>query len=269
MTRKKCLHKTFTTLFILLTSIPALAGPGHDPGVTGPRISIIIDDIGYRWVEDHDALDLPGPLAFSIMPHSPNARLMSRLAVAHGKDVLLHLPMEALEEDKNRFLGPGALTLDMTRGQFLKTLHDDLQSFPNIIGVNNHMGSLLTQFPGQMEWLMKSLRDRGIFYVDSLTSSNSVAGTVARESRVSYQSRDIFLDDEVNVRHINTQFDNLLRIARQRGEAIAIGHPHPETLSVLRQRLAGLGREGVILVSLTELIRKPPETPQLLLTSHP
>jgi len=269
MTRKRCLPKLFITFFILLTSAPVPAGTGHSAETTGPRISIIIDDIGYRWVEDHDALDLPGPLAFSIMPHSPHAKLMSRLAVAHGKDVLLHLPMEAMEEQKNRFLGPGALTLDMTRGQFLETLHDDLQSFPNIIGVNNHMGSLLTQYPGQMEWLMESLRNRDIFYVDSLTSSDSVAGTVARQSRVSYQSRDVFLDDKVNAGHINAQFDNLLRIARQRGEAIAIGHPHPETLSILRKRLANLEREGVILVSLTELIRKPPEQPPLLLTRHP
>jgi len=105
-----------------------------------PMISIIIDDIGYRMRDDLRAIGLPGSVAFAIMPHSPNARKMSTLAHQKGKEVLLHMPMQAMEEDKNKFLGPGALTLQMTYEEFIRTLDNSLRSVPHAIGLNNHMG---------------------------------------------------------------------------------------------------------------------------------
>lgn len=256
-------------LGLLILSLPATAE--QVTRSARPWISIIIDDIGYRWMDDQKALELPGPIAYSIMPHSPHDERMSELAAENGKDVLLHLPMEAAEETKNRFLGPGALMLDMTRRQFIQTLYEDLGSFPNIIGVNNHMGSLLTRQPGHMEWLMESLRTRGMFYIDSMTSRKSVASTVARENHVPYLRRDIFLDNKQNEDYINAQFDELLRIARERGRAIAIGHPHPETIAVLGKRLDTLDREGVVLISLRAMfpMLPEPEEPPLHLTRHP
>lgn len=255
---------------LLLSILTAAAWGGESSGSAHPWISIIIDDLGYRRIDDRNALELPGPLAYAIMPHSPHAEWLSRLADESGKDVLLHLPMEAAEEEKNRFLGPGALTLSMNRRQFIHTLYDDLGSFPHIIGVNNHMGSLLTRHPDHMEWLMTTLRSRNMFYIDSVTSTESVASSMARKNSVPYLRRDVFLDNKHNEEYINAQFDELLSIARKRGRAIAIGHPHPETIAVLQQRLAELDREGVVLISLRAMFPESvDESLPFKLTRHP
>lgn len=243
---------------LLLLTLAVSASPARaDQPVRGdiPWISIIIDDLGYRRNEDLEAIELPGPLAYAILPHSPHATIMSELANRNGKEVLLHLPMEALEQDKNRFLGPGALTLNMSRQKFLATVRDDLHSFPNIIGVNNHMGSLLTRIPGYMEWLMHYLRHSGKFYIDSMTIGSSVANGIARENHVPSMRRDVFLDNIRSMSYINNQFDELIAIARHKGYAIAIGHPHPETLAVLANRLRTLDAYGVKLVSLSRMLQ--------------
>ena len=253
-------------LLTLSVSAPPARADQPDRGDV-PRISIIIDDVGYRRNEDLEAIELPGPLAYAILPHSPHATSISELANRNGKEVLLHLPMEAQEQDKNRFLGPGALTLNMSRQKFLATVRDDLHSFPNIIGVNNHMGSLLTRIPGYMEWLMHYLRHSGKFYIDSMTSGGSVANGIARENHVPSMRRDVFLDNIRSMSYINGQFDELIEIARHKGYAIAIGHPHPETLAVLANRLRTLDAYGVRLVSLSQMLKDTGNQGQLLKAS--
>jgi len=253
MGRPSLTRLTAILAVFLVLAVPEAHATHHRQGAV-PWISIIIDDIGYRRNEDFEALNLPGPLAFAIMPHSPHAARISDLAVENGKDVLLHLPMQAVEADMNRFLGPGGLTMDMTRRQFVRTLTDDLHSFPHIIGINNHMGSLLTQQTDYMEWLMHIIKGSGKFYIDSLTTSESVAGGIARENHVPYMRRDIFLDDMQNAAYVNDQFDELIDLAKHNGHAIAIGHPHPCTLSVLAKRLPKLYEYGVMLVSLKQMM---------------
>ncbi len=221
-----------------------------------PLISIIIDDIGYRMRDDLRAIGLPGPVAFAIMPHSPYAKKMSSLANEMGKDVLLHMPMQAMEEDKNKFLGPGALTLQMTHEEFIKALDNSLRSVPHAIGLNNHMGSLLTRHPGHMSWLMESLKHRNIFYIDSVTSRHSVAGTVAGEIQLPYLRRDVFLDNVQTEIEIQRQFDELISVAKRKGVAVAIGHPHPRTVAVLSRLLVQLDNYGVKLVSPKEMLRR-------------
>lgn len=246
--------RIFFTIFIaFITFIP---GPATASGAQPePAISIIIDDIGYRIHEDLRAIAIPGPLAYAIMPLSPYARKMSRLAGKNGKLVLLHLPMESVIQEKNRFLGPGALMLDMSRNQFIRTLNIDLNSLPQAVGVNNHMGSLLTSSHGRMEWLMKALRKDEKFYIDSMTSRLSVAGDIARENNVPYLKRDVFLDNKQDQDYIMSQLLELIRVAKTKGLAVAIGHPHPMTIAVLTRELQNLDKYGVRLVSLTELIK--------------
>lgn len=243
MIRKLC--------FIFLL-IPAHAGA--EAITTTPVISIIIDDIGYRKQDDLHAMSLPGPIAYAILPQTQFSWEMSRLASKKGKTVLLHLPMEAVEEDKNRFLGPGGLTMDMTREQFMRTLDIDLRSVPDAIGVNNHMGSLLTRHPGYMEWLMKSLDDNNKFYIDSYTSKQSIARLIAAEQNVPYLRRDIFLDNQQDAAYIKKQFEKLIKAAKRKGKAIAIGHPHPVTIQVLAGELRDLEKRGVMLVNLLDIV---------------
>jgi len=252
--------RTFHTVVFILLLLPVFSsGRLHAGSDRWPAISIIIDDIGYRQIDDLRALQLPGALTYAIMPHSPHAGRMSGIASANGKDVILHLPMEAIEEGKDRLLGPGALRLEMSQHEFLDTLHDNIRSVPNIIGVNYHMGSLLTMHIGRMGWLMEYLRARDFFYIDSVTSAYSVASLMAGRKNVPYLRRDVFLDNLRDRDAIDQQFNELIRIARRKGRALAIGHPHPETLDILETRLARLDEHRVRLIGLQELLDLQPE----------
>ncbi len=219
-----------------------------------PTISIIIDDLGYRFQEDLRALALPGPVAYAILPHAPHTEKMSQIAFQKGKDVLLHQPMQAMGE--NQYLGPGALTLNMTREEFLETLNINMRAVPNLIGINNHMGSLLTRHPGHMQWLMETIKSNGQFYIDSLTSDDSVAARLAKENDIPYLTRDVFLDNKQNPAYIRRQFKELIKVAKRKGSALGIGHPHASTIEVLSQVLLNVEQYGVKFVGLKSLIHK-------------
>ncbi len=220
-----------------------------------PAIGIIIDDMGYRMAECREALSLPGPLAYSFFPHLSGNRELLRRATAGGKEILLHLPMEA--ERKNNLLGPGALFERMNREQLTSTLEADFTSVPQAIGVNNHEGSVLTADPQAMDWLMQAIKARGgLFFVDSRTTGRTVAGRAAAAQGVPHLNRDVFLDNEPDREAIRRQFLTLIETARRRGTALAIGHPKPETLAVLAEMLPTLPREGVQLVPVHELLAR-------------
>ena len=119
------------------------------------------------------------------------------------------------------------------------------------------MGSLLTRHPGHMQCLMENIRKNGQFYIDSLTSDDSVAARVAKENNVPYLTRDIFLDHKQDRKSIRQQFMQLIRVAKRNGSALAIGHPHNSTIEVLRTELQNLGKHGVKLVSIKSLIHQP------------
>ncbi len=219
-----------------------------------PSISIIIDDLGYRFQDDIRALALPGPVAYAILPHGPHTERVSRIANARGKEILLHQPMQAL--DKNEYLGPGGLTLNMTREEFVQTLTINMSNVPNLIGVNNHMGSLLTRHPGHMQWLMETLKLKGQIYIDSLTSDYSVAAEIAHENNLPYLKRDVFLDNEQNRKYIRQQFKELIRVAKRKGSALGIAHPHTATVDVLNEMLIDVDRYGVNFIGIKSLLVK-------------
>ncbi len=241
----------FLLLSLVLFSTTALSEQSHKPTIT-----ILIDDIGYKFKEDLRALALPGPVAYAILPHGPHTEKMSQIAFKKGKDIILHLPMQAEVMDKNEFLGPGALTLNMTREEFLKTLNINIRAVPNLIGINNHMGSLLTRHPGHMQWLMDSIKENGQFYIDSLTSDNSVAARLAKENNVPYLTRDIFLDHKQGTKNVRQQFKELVKVAKRNGSALGIGHPHISTIEVLSQLLQDVDKYGVKLIGIKSLIHK-------------
>lgn len=218
-----------------------------------PAVSIVIDDIGYDWPEGRAAVDLPGAVTCAFLPHTPFAARLARLAHAQSKQVILHLPMEAID---NQALGPGGLTVTMGKPQFLRTVRSDLASIPFVSGVNNHMGSLLTQQPRQMRWLMQDLLYHGgLFFLDSRTTAQTVAQETAMNDGLANIRRDVFLDNIQQPAAVRRQFEELVRLARRHGTALAIGHPHPVTLAVLRQLLPTLQAQGIRLVPVSELIR--------------
>lgn len=219
-----------------------------------PAVSIIIDDIGPALRPGQRAIGLPGPVAFAFLPHTPHSVTLAELAAQRDKEVLLHLPMQAIQDGP---LGPGAVTLDMDRVQFSKAVAAALAAIPHRSGVNNHMGSLLTQHPGHMTWLMQDLKQRGdLFFVDSRTSAQTVAEQMAQEQGVPVLRRHVFLDHDPTPQAVEAEFERLLALARRQGEAIAIGHPYPSTLDVLERRLPALAEQGIELISLQEMLAR-------------
>lgn len=217
-----------------------------------PQISIIIDDMGYGLHEGREAIALPGPLAYSILPFSPNGNELALEASRKGKEVLLHMPMQSTSG--NHLLEPSALTIEMSHTQFVDTLQRAMMSVPLATGINNHMGSLLTRHPGPMQWLIETIREHGYFFVDSRTTPYTVAADIARRNHVPNLTRDVFLDNVQDATHINAQFERLVALAKQQGTALAIAHPHPKTIAVLSRVLPSLSDYGVHLVSLREMI---------------
>jgi polysaccharide deacetylase 2 family uncharacterized protein YibQ len=243
----------FAAILLLLLSVaqPAIANGSATTDTS--VIAIIIDDMGYRLSEGYQALELPGPIAYSFLPHTPNATRLSAEAARRGKDVLLHVPMEANNSDE--LLGPGALTSSMDQTTMLAALRANLESIPGAIGVNNHMGSLLTRQPDHMRWLMDALKSRGLFFVDSKTVGGSVAGQMAMERNVPFLVRDVFLDNQSSEAYVRKQFDVLIRTARSQGYAVGIAHPHTATLDVLVDVLPRLAEYEVRLIGVHDLVK--------------
>lgn len=215
-----------------------------------PKIALIIDDLGNQGPAGEVALALPGPVTYAFLPHTPFAREQADKAHAQHKEVMLHLPMESHHGER---LGEGGLTLEMPKAEFLQTLKEALASVPHVAGVNNHMGSLLTRDPTAMRWLMSSIRDAGLFFIDSRTTDRTVAEKVARKNLIQSARRDVFLDNEEDKEKIRQQLHKLIELARQSGSAIGIGHPYPETVAVLAEELPLLKQQGVELVPASQL----------------
>lgn len=238
--------------FLILLLMPGVLTAEEPPQVA--LISVIIDDLGDNWPAADRSLQLPGRVTYSILPHTPYAALIAETAHSRNKEVMLHQPMQAVN---GKALGLGGLTLNMSRRQFLRILRSNIKSIPHVKGINNHMGSLLTRHPGHMKWLMYEMkRHGGLYLVDSRTTEESVIPMLARESDlVAVSSRDIFLDSQRNPEFIRLQFARGLALARRTGSAILIGHPYPETLTVLEDLLPALASEGIQLVPVSEAIR--------------
>lgn len=222
---------------------------------TQPRIAIIIDDLGYELESSLRVISIAAPVSVAVLPHAPRARSLARAASRSGKDVLLHLPLQA--DSERQPVEPEHITVDMDRGQIAGILARALESVPEAIGVNNHQGSLATRYDEHMQWLMELIRERdALFFVDSYTTHQSVAFDVAMRSGVPTARRDVFLDSNRHPDEIRRQIERLKEKARIHGEAIAIGHPYPETIAALERAIPELEAEGFELVPISEVVRR-------------
>ncbi len=231
--------------------------------INGPRLAIIIDDIGYNQDTGLRAANLPATITLSVLPFSPNGANLAKMADANGKEIMLHAPMSTITARK---LDAGGLDEHMNRQEFIKTLNDSLNTLTMVRGVNNHMGSLLTQKEKQMHWLMDALKARSLYFIDSRTSPDSLAYEVAQAQDIPSGKRDVFLDNDRSIEAITAQLREALSDAQKHGHAVAIGHPYPETMTVLENLLPTLAAEQkVTLVRASEIVDHPPNT---LLSMH-
>jgi len=217
-----------------------------------PRLAIILDDLGSDRAAAEAIFALPYPLTISVLPNHEHSTEIANEARRRGYQVMLHLPMQSIanETPETQELRPGMPATEVTAlvGQFLENV-------PGVRGINNHQGSQATSDPELMDELMPVLRDRSLFYVDSRTTAATVAFDTAQSFGVRSASRNVpFLDDVADVGAVRKQLELALRGTREKGEAIAIGHPHPATLQALREILPRAQAQGIRLVFVSELV---------------
>lgn len=220
--------------------------------VGAKQIAIVIDDIGYHQ-RDLEFLTLPGQLSYSILPHTPYSQIFATLASQANKELLLHVPMQALN---GKALGPGGLTVNMDKEQLQQTLGTALASLPQVKGVNNHMGSALTQQSQAMKWTMEVLKKRKLFFLDSRTTDLSQAQNAANFVGVNNIGRHVFLDNITTHNQLQQRLDELKYKATKHQFAIAIAHPYPETIDFLRKALPELIKQGYELVPVSQLVER-------------
>lgn len=218
------------------------------------KVAIIIDDLGYNNGNAEELLKIDAPLTFSIFPLGPYSKSFAQKAHAMGRDVMLHLPMEPYEyPQKNP--GNGTLLLDMDNEELLKKLGADIGSVPFIKGVNNHMGSKFTEDKEKMRVVLNELEKRDLFFLDSRTSKNTVGYSVAKKMGIKVAERNIFLDNDQDVKSINAQLYKLAKLSMKNGSAIGIGHPHPATIKALKQMIPEMKAKGIEVVPVSELVK--------------
>ncbi len=219
-----------------------------------PQLAIVIDDLGRNLESAAELAALPLPLTFAVFPRLKNSTKVAAYFSDHHRDIILHVPMEPRGYPSVN-PGPGALLCAMGEAELSAVFIENLQSLSGIIGVNNHMGSRLTADSQKMIQVMKILRGRNLFFLDSRTIAGSVAYKKAVEAGIPALQRDIFLDNVQDKGHIVEQFRALIEVARVKGSAIGIGHPYPETAAALGVLSEMADRAGVEVVALRELVR--------------
>lgn len=241
-------HHTHRLVFVRLGD----KRPVTPPPSSLPRVAIIIDDLGYDEKIASKFLALDSVLSFSVLPHSPFQKTIARAVHHSGRDILLHLPMEPLEYPQVD-PGAGALLCSMTPDHLLDQLRKNLTAVPFVRGLNNHMGSRLTQDPAKMRQIFTVLKKQNLFFVDSLTSPQSYGQQAAHLLKVKFAQRQVFLDHDQDPYAIRFQIRRLITIAKEQGKAIGIGHPYPVTWEVLRHDLPDIATQ-VELVRVSEVV---------------
>ena len=249
---------------LLLLTLAGAAGADQRP-----VLSLVIDDLGYSLDNGKAAIELDGDHTYAILPGAIYSRELARHAHARDKEVILHLPMQSIRSSAAH--EPNALNEAMDEDQLTAQVHSLLSSVPYIRGVNNHMGSHLTEFDFFMRPVMDSIRafNARLYFLDSRTSPRSVAHAQALDAGLNAITRDVFLDNEPNLESIRLQYRIWQTKARELGSAIAIGHPFTNTLQVLRESLPG-SKSDFRFLRLSRLIeerkqrhRAPPAREQL------
>jgi polysaccharide deacetylase 2 family uncharacterized protein YibQ len=226
------------------------------PPAPAPAIAIVIDDLGPDAGGTRTAIALPPPITLSFLPYGDDTPALARAGAQAGHQVILHLPMEPEGREDP---GPMALRTDLSPAQNIQRLDWALTRVSGPAGLNNHMGSRFTQDRAALVPVMEHLVGKGLFFLDSRTAPHSLVTPIARAFGVASAGRDVFLDDVERGDYVEAQLAQAERIARETGTAIAIGHPHAVTLSVLKRWTAQAEADGYRLIPLSEAIRRKTE----------
>jgi uncharacterized protein len=209
-------------------------------------MALILDDVGYNLPELRRALNLHLPMAISILPDAPFAAEAARLAHAAGDTVMLHMPMEPANPHYQKLMDGSFIRVGMSHEQVREMMLAALDKVPYVEGVNNHMGSRLTELEEPMRWVMEVCREKKLFFVDSRTNSDSVAARVARSAGLRWGERQVFLDNSVKPELLEKSWLGARHWLAKHGFVIVIAHPHKETLDFLQQQLTDGDRADIV-----------------------
>lgn len=232
-------------------AVPVKIPPGLKP------VAIVIDDVGIDRLRSERAIALPAPLTLALLPYARDVRTMARKARAAGHETLVHMPMEP----KGMAVDPGPVTLTarLSPADFQKILAHNLDAMEGYVGINNHMGSRMTEDRAAMTRVMDVLSARGLMFLDSRTTAQSVGAQVAAEQGVPHLSRDVFLDNDPSPQALSAALRQVEEVAQRKGSAVAIGHPKDATLAALAEWLPTLAHKGLVAVPVSALLSGPGE----------
>ena len=219
-----------------------------------PAVAIVIDDLGLGAEFTRRAIALDNAVTLALMTYAPNLENWSGAARAARHEILLHVPMQPLNGKIDP--GPKALTVALSDAEILDRLRWGLGRMDGYVGINNHMGSRFTQDRAGMSVVMEEIKARGLLFLDSVTIGRTVGSATAAPLHVPFAERNVFLDDQPTAAGVSRQIAVLEQVARRHGSAIAIGHPHEATLSVLAQWLPRAASRGIAVVPLTSVVRR-------------
>lgn len=232
-----------------LQQIMPASGPASGIG----RIAIVIDDMGLSVARAAQAAALPGPLTLAYLPYADGLPAQTRAARERGHELLVHLPMQPSNATVNP--GPQAMLAGLSQPELDQRLAWNLSRFSGFVGVNNHMGSAYTGSAELMRPVLSQLSERGLFFLDSRTTPHSAARDVSVELGLPYAERDVFLDNHRSAEYVGLQLAQTEELARRYGSAVAIGHPHAETLDMLARWLPTLKARGFELVPVSDIVK--------------
>lgn len=227
----------------------------NEPGrifSSAPKVAIVLDDWGYNTKALRSALAIREPLTIAILPHLPYSTRVAEEAHAAGHQIMLHMPMEPL---KPTSLEKGTIMSDMRADEVKALLDSAIVSVPHLRGVNNHMGSKVTQDARILNIVMKDVKSRHLFFLNSMVTGSPVGREVAGEVRVPYAERDVFLDNVRTEDAVLKQLETLKQTAIRQGTAVGIGHDEPVTLNAIAGVLPQWRAEGIEVLALSDLIR--------------
>ncbi len=216
------------------------------------KIAIVLDDWGYNTHNLKLLEQIRYPLTLSVLPNLPYSRVIVRQAQAKGKEVILHLPMEP--RNKNN-LEKNTILVSMDEATIRGIIKKDLSSLGSLRGISNHMGSKDTADVKTMNIIFKELKKKGMYFLDSFVSGDSVCQDLAQKMQIGFAKRDVFIDNQPDINYIKARLYELKLKAATLGQAIGIGHDRKVTLEALKEAMPELEKEGYRFVFVSDLVK--------------
>jgi len=201
------------------------------------KVAIIMDDMGFSLEAIEEICSIKKPITISILPFSPFLKETARIAHQNNLEVMLHLPLESINNDYDNNHTKGIIHSRMSKEEIIETMEECLSQVPYIKGINNHMGSKITPNKFFMNVILRQLKKRNLYFIDSRTTSLSVAYDIAHQLQIPSAYRHVFLDAKVNENYIKEKLLELFRFAQKNGKAVGICHPNQKTLNVLKTNI--------------------------------